>query len=249
MEKQKQRENAIEVRDICISYRMLNDITVRDSLFRKKEKKEAFDAIKHVSFSVKEGGILGIVGENGSGKSTLLRAVAGAFSSNSGIIDLKGHSVSLMALGIGFKDSLSGRENIILSGMLLGFTEKEIQGKMQSIIDFAEIGEFIDRPVRIYSSGMHSKLAFSITAIMETDIMLVDEVLSVGDERFQKKSRAKMEELIGDKNRTVIIASHNTALLRDMCDEVLWLHEGRVREQGEPGAVLDHYVAFMTEGS
>ena len=247
MKKQEEQNDAIEVRDVCISYKMLNDITVKDNLFRKKEKKEAFEAIKHVSFSVKKGGILGIVGENGSGKSTLLRAMAGAFSCNSGSIDLKGHSVSLMALGIGFKDSLSGRENIILSGMLLGFTEKEIMDKMQNIIDFAEVGGFVDRPVRIYSSGMHSKLAFSITAIMETDIMLIDEVLSVGDERFQKKSRAKMEELINDKNRTVVIASHNTAMLRDMCDAVLWLHEGEVREYGEPGEVLEHYVTFMRE--
>lgn len=243
----KEPNYAIEVKDVCISYKMLNDITVKDNMFRKREKDEVFDAIKHVSFSVREGGIMGIVGENGSGKSTLLRAMAGAFSCNSGIIDLKGHSVSLMALGIGFKDSLSGRENIILSGMLLGFTEKEIMDKMQTIIDFAEVGDFIDRPVRIYSSGMHSKLAFSITAIMETDIMLVDEVLSVGDERFQKKSRAKMEELISDRNRTVVIASHNTSLLRDMCDAVLWLHEGSVREYGKPDEVLDHYIAYMTE--
>ena len=152
-----------------------------------------------------------------------------------------------MALGIGFKNTLYGRENIILSGMLLGFTEKEMLERLQGIIDFAEIGDFIDKPVETYSSGMHSKLAFSITAMLETDIMLVDEVLSVGDERFRQKSLSKMKELIQDKNRTVLIVSHSIDMLREMCDEVLWLHEGEMKEIGKPDEVLDHYFAFMTE--
>ena len=188
---------------------------------------------------------IGIIGKNGSGKSTLLKSIAGVFSPNSGIIDLKGHSVSLMALGVGFKDNLTGRENIVLSGMLLGFSEKEIEARAQDIIDFAEIGEFIDRPVRTYSSGMHSKLAFAITAMLETDIMLVDEVLSVGDERFKKKSLAKMKELINDKNRTVVIVSHSIPTLKELCDRVLWIHDGEMKEIGEPAAVLKHYTDFM----
>ena len=150
-----------------------------------------------------------------------------------------------MALGVGFKDSLSGRENIILSGMLLGFSEKEIETRAQDIINFAEIGEFIDRPVRTYSSGMHSKLAFAITAMLETDIMLVDEVLSVGDEHFRKKSLAKMKELITDKNRTVIIVSHNMETLKELCNSVLWMHDGKMMELGEPEIVLTHYKDFM----
>lgn len=152
------------------------------------------------------------------------------FSPNSGSIDLKGHTVSLMALGVGFKENLTGRDNIALSGMLLGFSEHQIRDKMQEIVDFAEIGEFIDRPVRTYSSGMHSKLAFAITAMLETDIMLVDEVLSVGDERFKKKSLSKMKELITDKNRTVIIVSHSIDTLKSLCDEVMWIHDGELRE-------------------
>ncbi len=155
--------------------------------------------------------------------------------------------MSLMALGVGFKDTLSGRENIVLSGMLLGFTEKQIREKMDEIIEFAEIGEFIDRPVRTYSSGMHSKLAFAITAMLETDIMLVDEVLSVGDERFRKKSLEKMNSLILDKKRTVIIVSHSMETLRELCDRVLWIHDGEVQEIGEPEKVLEHYVAFMSK--
>ena len=240
-----EKKVAIEVKDVCINYRILNSVSVQKSFFRKKVREEVFEAVKHVSFEVEEGGILGIIGKNGSGKSTLLRSIAGVFSPNSGSINLHEHSVSLMALGVGFKDNLTGRENIVLSGMLLGFTEKEIEARAQDIIDFAEIGEFIDRPVRTYSSGMHSKLAFAITAMLETDIMLVDEVLSVGDERFKKKSLAKMKELINDKNRTVVIVSHSIPTLKELCDKVLWIHDGEMKEIGEPAVVLKHYTDFM----
>lgn len=240
-----EKKIAIEVKDVSIHYRILNNVSVQKSFLRKKVHDEVFEAVKHVSFEVEEGGILGIIGRNGSGKSTLLRSIAGVFSPNAGTIDLKGHSVSLMALGVGFKDNLTGRENIVLSGMLLGFSEQEIMAKMQDIIDFAEIGAFIDRPVRTYSSGMHSKLAFAITAMLETDIMLVDEVLSVGDEKFKKKSLAKMKELINDKNRTVVIVSHSIPTLKELCDQVLWIHDGEMKEIGEPQVVLKHYVEFM----
>lgn len=241
------KETALELSHVCINYRILKNVTVQHNLFKKHAQEETFEAVKDLSFTVEKGGILGIVGRNGSGKSTLLRAIAGVFSPNSGSIDLKGHTVSLMALGVGFKPNLTGRDNITLSGMLLGFDERQIQEKMEEIIAFAEIGDFIDRPVRTYSSGMHSKLAFAITAMLETDIMLVDEVLSVGDERFKKKSLNKMKELITDKNRTVIIVSHSITTLRDLCDRVLWIHDGVMKELGDPGEVLDHYVEFMNQ--
>lgn len=243
----KQKELAIEVKNVCINYRIMKNVTVRHNLFKKRSHEEAFEAVKSVSFTVEKGDILGIIGKNGSGKSTLLRAIAGVFSPNSGTIDLKGHTVSLMALGVGFKENLTGRDNIALSGMLLGFSENQIRDKMQEIVDFAEIGEFIDRPVRTYSSGMHSKLAFAITAMLETDIMLVDEVLSVGDERFKKKSLSKMKELITDKNRTVIIVSHNIDTLKSLCDKVMWIHDGEMREMGEPAKVTDEYMKFMNQ--
>lgn len=206
---------------------------------------EEFQAVKHVSFQVPKGNILGIIGKNGSGKSTLLNAIAGIFAPDSGTIDLKGNSVSLLSIGVGFQRELTGRENILLSGMLLGFTEKEVRDKTEEIIRFAEIGDFIDAPVRTYSSGMYSKLAFSITAILETDIMLVDEVLSVGDSKFKKKSYNKMKQLISDENRTVIIVSHAMETLGDLCSEILWLHDGEVRMYGEAGEVLAAYEEFM----
>ena len=236
---------AVEVNNVSISYRILNNISIRSTLFHKKTRDEVFEAVKNVSFAIEPGGILGIIGKNGSGKSTLLKSIAGVFSPNSGSIDLHGHSVSLMALGVGFKDELSGRANITLSGLLLGFTEKQIEERMDDIIEFAELGDFIDKPVRTYSSGMHSKLAFSITAMLETDIMLVDEVLSVGDERFRKKSLGKMRSLITDKDRTVIIVSHSIDTLKELCDRVMWMHDGEVREIGEPDTVLEKYAEFL----
>jgi ABC-type polysaccharide/polyol phosphate transport system ATPase subunit len=239
------KDLAIEVKDVHISYRILNNISIRSTLFHRKTRDEVFEAVKGVSFEVEKGGILGIIGKNGSGKSTLLRSIAGVFSPNSGTIDLHDHSVSLMALGVGFKPLLTGRVNIMLSGLILGFSEKEIREKLDEIIEFAELGDFIDKPVRTYSSGMNSKLAFAITAMLETDIMLVDEVLSVGDERFKIKSLAKMRELITNKDRTVIIVSHSIETLNELCDQVIWMNDGEIKEIGEPEIVLKHYREFM----
>ena len=242
----KNLENAIEVRDLCISYKNLKSYSIKKSLLHlKRQKAEVFEAVKHVSYDVKKGEILGIIGKNGSGKSTMLKALAGIFSPDSGTIDLKGHSVSLLSIGVGFQKELSGRENILLSGMLLGFSEEEIREKMPGIIEFAELGKFIDMPVKTYSSGMHSKLAFSITAILETDIMLIDEVLSVGDERFKKKSYNKMKSLISNEDRTVVIVSHSISTLQELCDQVMWMHDGEIRMLGEPKEVLAAYKEFM----
>ena len=191
------KENAIEIKNLCISYRGLKSYSIKKSLLHfHRNKVDEFQAIHNVSFNVPKGNILGIVGKNGSGKSTMLNAIAGIFAPDSGTIDLKGNSVSLLSIGVGFQRELTGRENIILSGMLLGFSEKAVRERMEEIIEFSELGKFIDAPVRTYSSGMYSKLAFSITAILETDIMLIDEVLSVGDARFKKKSYNKMKQLI-----------------------------------------------------
>lgn len=200
--------NAIEVKDLKITYKCVKSLSMRKSLFHlRKSKLEVYEALRGISFEVKKGEIMGIVGKNGSGKSTLLRAIAGIFSADSGSIELESDSVSLLSIGVGFQKKLSGRENIILSGMLLGFSEQEVRDKMDEIIEFANLGKFIDMPVKTYSSGMYSKLAFSITAVLETDIMLIDEVLSVGDAKFKKKSYKKMQELIMDENRTVVIKS------------------------------------------
>ena len=238
--------NAIEVKDLKITYKCVKSLSMRKSLFHlRKSKLEVYEALRGISFEVKKGEIMGIVGKNGSGKSTLLRAIAGIFSADSGSIELESDSVSLLSIGVGFQKNLSGRENIILSGMLLGFSEQEVRDKMDEIIEFANLGKFIDMPVKTYSSGMYSKLAFSITAVLETDIMLIDEVLSVGDAKFKKKSYKKMQELIMDENRTVVIVSHSTETLEKLCTSLLWLHEGEIKMQGDTKTVLDAYNEFM----
>lgn len=240
------KEISVEVKDVHINYKIMQNFSIQRNLLKRDAKKsEMFEAVKGISFEVEKGEILGIIGKNGSGKSTLLRAIAGVFCPNEGYIDLKGNSVSLLSLGVGFKDTLTGRDNIFLSGMLLGFNEEQIKEKEQAIINFSELGEFIDMPVKTYSSGMHSKLAFAITSSLETDIMLVDEVLSVGDEHFQKKSMARMTELIGDKNRTVIIVSHSIATLEKLCSRVMWMNDGIIQEIGEKSEILRNYKQYM----
>lgn len=244
-----EEKHAIEVKDLVISYQNLKKTSIKKTLLHlKRQKPDRFVAVKGISFYVREGEILGIIGKNGSGKSTTLNALAGIFSPDSGSIDLNGHSISLLSIGVGFIREMTGRENITLSGMLLGFTAEQVKAKEQEIIDFAEIGEFIDMPVRTYSSGMYSKLAFSITAILETDIMLIDEVLSVGDQKFKKKSYEKMKSLISNKDRTVVIVSHSIETLKQLCDTVMWMHEGQIKRIGDPNEVLDEYVAFMEKG-
>lgn len=237
-------ENAIKVEHVNVSYQVHKNNSIK-SLLKSRKKTERIQALKDVSFEVPQGQILGIIGKNGSGKSTLLRTIGNIFSPDSGEIELYGNKVSLLSIGVGFNERLTGRENIILSGLLTGYTREEIEERMASIIDFSELGEFIDRPVHTYSSGMYSKLAFSVAAELNTDILLIDEVLSVGDEHFSKKSYHRMQELIKDNNHTVVIVSHNIRTLQDLCDKVMWLQDGVIKEIGDTEMVLNHYTESM----
>ena len=246
MGKNNKEEIAISISDLHIYYKDIKRFSLKKKGF-KGLNGTIFKAVKGISFEVKKGEIIGICGKNGSGKSTTLRAIAGIFSPDKGTIDLHGHSVSLLSIGVGFQKLLTGYENIILSGMLLGFTKEQIEEKVPEIVEFSELGDAINKPVRSYSSGMYSKLAFAITAILETDIMLIDEVLSVGDIKFQEKSYNKMKELINDANRTVLIVSHSSKTLRELCDKVIWLHEGEIRMMGPSDEVVDKYEKFMME--
>ena len=242
-------EPAITLEHVSISYNTMTSFSIK-KMFKKgsRSHREYYEAVKDVSFEIPKGQIVGITGKNGSGKSTLLRALAGIFSANEGTIDLHGNSVSLLAIGVGFQKNLTGTENILLSGMLLGFSEEEIRKKMPKIIKFSELGDFIDKPVRTYSSGMYSKLAFSITAILETDIILIDEVLSVGDRHFKKKSYRRMKKIIENRDRTVMIVSHSEATLRKLCDSVIWMNDGEIMMMGDADEVLDAYEAYMESG-
>ena len=243
----KKDEIAISVNDLHVYYRDMKRFSLKKNGFKGKGTGKIFKAVKGVSFEVPKGEILGICGKNGSGKSTLLRAISGIFSPDKGSINLHGNTISLLSIGVGFQKKLTGIENIYLSGLLLGYSKEEIDKKIDEIVEFSELGDFIYRPVSSYSSGMYSKLAFSITAILETDIMLIDEVLSVGDIHFKEKSYNKMKELISDSNRTVVIVSHSTKTIVDLCDRVIWLHEGLIKDQGDPATIMDKYEKFMRE--
>ena len=239
-------ERAIDVEHLNMTYRLIQTYSVKKNLLRfKKSEKKVIHAINDVTFYVNKGEVLGIIGKNGSGKSSLLRTIAGVFAPDSGTIDLHGNTISLLALGAGFQPEITGRENIMLSGLLLGFSKQQIQDRIDDIIAFSELGEFIDMPVRTYSSGMNSKLAFSITAILETDIILIDEILSVGDTKFRKKSFAKMKSLIQNEQRTALIVSHQENTLKDLCSRILWLNDGKVRMLDKPKVVLEAYLTEM----
>ena len=240
------KEIALDVSHVSIDYKNLMHMSLHQSFLNKEVKKaDIIRAVDDVSFSVDKGEILGIIGRNGSGKSTLLRSIAGIFQPDEGIIDKKRNRVSLMAIGIGFNPNNTGRENIMKSGMLLGCKPDYIRERENEIIEFSELGDFIDRPVRTYSSGMYSKLSFAVTAILDTDIMLVDEVLSVGDEHFRKKSYKKMTDLMSEDQRTVLIVSHATDTLKRFCSRVLWINDGKIVKLGKTEEVLEEYDKFM----
>ena len=241
----KKQEIAISVKNLDIYYKEIKRFSLAKSGVNNLMNAKVFHAVKNISFEIPKGQIVGICGKNGSGKSTLLRAIAGIFSADRGEIDLHGNSISLLSIGVGFQKRLSGYENIFLSGLLLGFSEEQIKERLNEIIEFSELGDFIYKPVNSYSSGMYSKLAFAITAILETDIMLIDEVLSVGDIRFKQKSYSKMKELISDENRTVIIVSHSSSTLRSLCDRVIWINEGVMMGDGDANEIVDKYEEFM----
>ena len=241
----KKKEIAITVNDLHVYYRDMKRFSLKKGGLKEKGSGKLFKAIKGVTFEVPKGQILGICGKNGSGKSTLLRAISGIFSPDHGSINLHGNSISLLSIGVGFQKQLTGYENIYLSGMLLGYTREEIDKKVNEIIEFSELGDFVYKPVRSYSSGMYSKLAFSITAILETDIILIDEVLSGGDIHFKEKSYNKMKELISDESRTVVIVSHSTKTIVELCDKVIWLHDGLIKAEGDPATIMQEYEEFM----
>ncbi len=236
------KNSAIEVKNVSVSYKLLKKISLKSLLFNlKKVKREEKQVLKNISFNVKDGEIVGIIGRNGCGKSTLLKAISGILSPDKGNINLNHRSVSLLALGVGFNEELSGYDNIFLSGMLLGLKKEQLQEKIQEIIDFSELKDDIEKPVKSYSSGMRSKLAFSITAILETDIILIDEVLSVGDIKFKEKTYNKMKQLILDKSKTVLIVSHNLDDLVDICDRIIWIEKGMIKKMGKTKEIIKQY--------
>lgn len=207
---------------------------------RRDLASEDFWALQKVSFAVEKGDVVGIVGHNGAGKSTLLKVISGIMKPTYGSVKVHGSIVPMLELGSGFDLELSGRENIYLNGAILGYSQKFLEEKYEKIIQFSELGDFIEAPLRTYSSGMLARLAFSVACIVEPEILIVDEILSVGDADFQEKSRARMMELMTG-GTTVFFVSHSLKQIRQMCSKVVWLEHGKVQAIGKTEDVCDRY--------
>ena len=216
-------------------------------LGRREKVVREVEALKHVSFEVPEGQVLGVVGANGAGKSTLMRTVAGILPPNSGRVEVHGRVSTLLALGVGFNRKMTGRQNVVLGGLAAGLTRDQLAAKYEEIVSFAELEDFMDMPMRTYSSGMYGRLAFAVAVTMEPEILLIDEALSVGDARFRKKSFRKMRELCGE-NRTILLVSHALGSIKDLCDQAIWIHKGELRMWDDPDAVVDAYTEFLEVG-
>ena len=238
-------DNYITLRDVLTSKIKRLSEKLGNLSMRKAESnpyREEFWALKDVSFEVNQGDRIGIIGKNGAGKSTLLKVLCRITEPTKGRVSLKGRVASLLEVGTGFHQDLTGRENIYLNGAILGMRKKEIKRKFDEIVDFAEVEKFLDTPVKRYSSGMYVRLAFAIAAHLEPEILIVDEVLAVGDAQFQKKCLGKMEDVSTREGRTVLFVSHNMAALNNLCTRAIWLNEGRIIKQGNADQVVSNYL-------
>ena len=236
----------IKAENVSISYRMPHDKiqSIKEylvALIKRKLQYEEFHALTGVSFEIKKGEVVGIVGNNGAGKSTLLKVISGILKPATGSVTLGGNVVPMLELGSGFDYDLTGHENIFLNGAILGYSESFLKSKYDEIVAFSELGDFINIPVRNYSSGMIMRLAFSIASMVNPDILIVDEILAVGDAAFQEKSYARMMELMSH-GTTVLLVSHNIEQVRRLCDRVIWLDHGKIVTSGPAAEICDQYT-------
>jgi ABC-type polysaccharide/polyol phosphate transport system ATPase subunit len=241
---------AIRVSDVRKVYRhygrrktfgTLKSALLSGGIVRQLKADDVFEALKGVSFDVASGRTFGIIGRNGSGKSTMLKLIAGIGKPTSGTVDVQGRVSALIELGAGFHPEISGRENVFINGMMLGLSKRDIARRFDEIVTFAELQEFIDAPVKTYSSGMYMRLGFSVAIHVDPDVLLVDEVLAVGDETFTHKCFDKLGEL-RRRGRTILLVTHSLELVTRFCDEALWLDAGVVRAQGDPRRIVDAYL-------
>jgi teichoic acid transport system ATP-binding protein len=245
-------EPRIRVSDVSVTYRtsLESAPTLKSTVLklgRRERVVREIHALKNVSFEVPEGQVLGVVGANGAGKSTLMRTVAGILPPNAGRVEVHGRVSTLLALGVGFNRKMTGRQNVVLGGLAAGLTRERLQEKYDEIVAFAELEEFMDMPMRTYSSGMYGRLAFAVAVTMEPDILLIDEALSVGDARFRKKSFRKMRELCS-QDRTILLVSHALGSIKELCDQAIWMHKGELRMWDDPESVVDAYTEFLEVG-
>lgn len=243
------KENAIEVRDVKKTFKVYYDKGTQlkeKLLFWNRNKYERREVLRGISFDVKKGEVVGLIGHNGCGKSTTLKLLTRIIYPDSGSVEMKGRVSSLIELGAGFHPDMSGRENIYTNASIFGLSRKEIDNRIQDIIDFSEIEEFIDNPVRTYSSGMYMRLAFSVAINVDADILLIDEILGVGDAGFQTKCFNKLRE-IKQQGTTIVIVSHAMGQIEQICDRSIWIHEGLIKADGTPREVHPLYMDYMIE--
>jgi ABC-type polysaccharide/polyol phosphate transport system ATPase subunit len=241
--------HSIRVEGVSVTYRTSfeRSPTLRSTVLRLGRRERVvreIEALRDVSFDVSHGTVLGILGANGAGKSTLVRTVAGILPPTFGRIEVRGRVSTLLALGVGFNRDLSGRENVVLGGLAAGLTREQMEAKYDEIVEFAELDDFMELPMRTYSSGMYGRLGFSVAVNMDPDILLIDEALSVGDARFRRKSFDKMRELCGQA-RTIVLVSHSMGSISELCDQAIWMHKGELRMSGEPDPVIEAYTKFL----
>lgn len=237
--------------DVSVRYRKHDSRTAADIIKRivgVSEKNNEFWALKHISFSLEKGDMLGVVGKNGAGKSTLMKAISGTLAPAAGTIEKEGKLNALLELGAGFDKEMTVKENVYLRGALLGYSREFIDSKYDEIIDFAEMREFEDNPFRTLSSGMKSRIAFAIASIVDPDIIILDEVFAVGDGDFKKKSRKRMQSILDAGNCTALMVSHSIDTVRKQCNKVLWLNKGKMIMFGDPNEVCDAYEKFLETG-
>ena len=237
-------ENAIEVIDVTKTFKIYYDkaSTLKEKVFFwKRNQSEVFTALKDINLTIKKGETVGLVGVNGSGKSTLLKLMTKIIYPNKGKVVTHGKLTSLLELGAGFHQDFTGRENIYFNAAIFGLTKQEIDKRLNTIIEFSELGEFIDNPVRTYSSGMYMRLAFSIAINVDADILLIDEILAVGDQHFQEKCFQKLEEL-KNSDKTIVIVSHSLDQIEKLCTRAIWINEGVVAMDGQPHNVILEYL-------
>ena len=218
------------------------------SKLKRQLKYQDFYALNDISFSVERGEIVGIIGTNGSGKSTLLKVISGIYKPTKGSVVTAGRVAPMLELGSGFDYELSGRENIFLNGAIMGYSEDFLKSRYEEIVGFSELGDFIEQPLKTYSSGMMMRLAFSVATLVDPEILIVDEILSVGDERFQRKSSERMKSMMGG-GTTVLMVSHSIPTIQEICERVIWLNRGKVMADGEVGQVTEKYLQFMQSGT
>lgn len=240
---------AIRVSDVSKKFKIFEDkpATLKDRIiYRSKGVFQEKWVLRDISFDVPKGKMIGLIGRNGSGKSTLLKILTRILQPDTGKVEIVGRVSSLLELGAGFHMDFTGRENIYMNASIFGLSRKEIDGKIDEIIRFAELGPFIENPVRTYSSGMYMRLAFSIAVHVDPDILLIDEILAVGDNAFQKKCISRIESF-KSQGKTIVFVSHDNGVMERLCDELYWIHESRLVEHGEPRKVVRNYMDFLNE--